>query len=129
MSGYILAPLAKQDLDEISDFIRDDRPGAAQQVILDIEHALQRLAEFPRAGHVRPELAPSDTRFWTVHPYLVIYRADVSPIEVLRVVSGYRDLVDVIAWGVSEKVDTPSVLASCIAGVEPEPYGLRPLAA
>jgi hypothetical protein len=37
-------------------------------------------------------LTEDDVRFWVVHSYLIAYRAEVTPIQVLRVVSGYRDL-------------------------------------
>ena len=31
-------------------------------------------------------------RVWTVHSYLVIYRPDARPLQVVRVLSGYRDI-------------------------------------
>lgn len=35
-------------------------------------------------------------RFWVVHSYLIVYRAEVEPIEVVRVVSGFRDLIELL---------------------------------
>ena len=31
-------------------------------------------------------------RFWVVHTYVIAYRTETEPIQVLRVFSGYRDL-------------------------------------
>ena len=111
MSGYALSPLAELDLAEIVEFVAADNPDAADRLVADLLDAFERLAEFPRAGHVRLDLAPSEVRFWTVHPYLVIYRADGAPLLVLRLISGYRDLVEVFSWGVSEAVEPATAYA------------------
>jgi hypothetical protein len=29
---------------------------------------------------------------WTVHSFLVVYRPDAQPLQVVRVLSGYRDI-------------------------------------
>lgn len=51
----------------------------------------------PEIGHRREDLADEPLRFWPVYSYLVIYRADVSPIEVVRVLSGYRDVAELLS--------------------------------
>jgi plasmid stabilization system protein ParE len=96
VSRYRLTEDAERDLDEIVGFVALDSIAAARQVLHDLHGAMQRLAEMPRMGHVRRELAEDDVRFWVVHSYLIVYRAEVAPIEVVRVVSGYRDLVELL---------------------------------
>jgi hypothetical protein len=49
------------------------------------------LAENPRLGRLRPEIAP-DARAWIVGRYLVLYRAQDGGIEVVRVVHGAREI-------------------------------------
>ncbi len=96
MSGYVLSDEADQDLEDIVGFVAGDSFKAARQVLADIEQAMARLAEMPRMGFMRRELAEDDVRFWVVHSYLVVYRAEVEPIQILRIISGYRDLVELL---------------------------------
>jgi antitoxin ParD1/3/4/toxin ParE1/3/4 len=42
-------------------------------------------------GHTRPDIVGGDVRFWLVHSYLVAYRAGTRPLQIARVISGYRD--------------------------------------
>lgn len=53
---------------------------------------MRRLAQHPGLGHVRDDLADETLKVWPVHSYLVIYRPDSSPLQVVRVLSGYRDI-------------------------------------
>ena len=102
MSEYFLTTGAELDVAEILDYVSDDAIGAAMELQEDFLAAFARLAEFPHAGHVRADYAPPAVRFWVVRSYVVVYRADVTPIEILRVMSGYRDIAEQLTWGVSE---------------------------
>ncbi len=53
---------------------------------------MQKLAETPGMGHVREDLADESLRVWRVFSFLVIYRPDTSPLHVIRVLHGARDL-------------------------------------
>lgn len=96
MTRYALSADAVLDLEEIVDFVAADSVEASRRVLGDLLAAMNQLAEMPRMGHVRPEVAEGDIRFWVVHSYLIAYRAEVEPIQVLRVVSGYRDLTGLL---------------------------------
>jgi len=52
---------------------------------------MQQLAEYPGAGHSRPDVRDPEVRFATVYPYLIAYKYDDQAVTVLRVLSGYRD--------------------------------------
>ena len=54
---------------------------------------------FPMMGHPRDDLADETLRVWPIYNYLIIYRPSRSPIEVIRVLSGYRDLVALFPGG------------------------------
>jgi plasmid stabilization system protein ParE len=92
----ILSAEALADLDEIWLYIARDNLTAADRVIDEIYEAIYKLAEFPGAGHLREDLIDEPLRFWSVHHYLIIYRAEAQPIEIVRVLSGYRDISQIL---------------------------------
>ena len=53
---------------------------------------MQRLADFPQRGHRRADGDDPRYRFWVVYPYLIVYIPDTDPLQVIRIVSGYRNL-------------------------------------
>ena len=92
MPGFVLSQEATGDLREVYDYIAADDPAAARRVLEDLRTAMHRLAEHPGLGHLGEDLADEALRVWTVHSYLVIYRPDARPLQVVRVLSGYRDI-------------------------------------
>jgi plasmid stabilization system protein ParE len=54
--------------------------------------AFEQLAALPGLGHRREDLTNRPLRFWTVEAYLVIYRAEQTPIEIVAVTRGGRDI-------------------------------------
>ena len=92
MSQFILSPLASGDLDEIWEYIAADNLDAAERWLAELEKAIHLLAERPNLGHTRKDLTAKKVLFWPVGRYLIVYRADRRPIEVIRVVSAYRDV-------------------------------------
>jgi plasmid stabilization system protein ParE len=86
-----VTPSAARDLVQIWEYIAADSLDAADRVIERIRGEFQRLAAMPGMGHTRKELGP-EYRVWGVYSYLVVYRPDVRPIQIIRVVSGWRDL-------------------------------------
>ncbi len=92
MKPYQLTPAAESDLSEILAYIRSDSPDAARRVLARIREAMRRLADFPRIGHVREDLADSSLRFWPVYSYLIVYRPESRPLQIIRVLHGARDV-------------------------------------
>ena len=92
MPRFVLSETAADDLRDIYDYIAADDPAAARRVLEDLRTAMHRLADHPGLGHLREDLADEALRVWTVHSYLVIYRPDARPLQVVRVLSGYRDI-------------------------------------
>lgn len=92
MRRFVLSEAAAGDLRDIYAYIAADDPVAARRVLEDIRIAMQRLADHPGLGHLRDDLADEALRVWTVHSYLVVYRPDARPLQVVRVLSGYRDI-------------------------------------
>ena len=96
MNEPIINPEALIDLDDIWFYIGKDSMIAADREIDLIYASIARLAEHPESGHTREDLTELPLRFWTLHSYLIIYRADVEPIEIVRVLSGYRDIPTIL---------------------------------
>lgn len=84
-------PRAEDDLVEIWTYIAEEDEAAADRLLGKIEAALKMLVAHPEAGRVRPELLP-DLRSFPVGRYILFYVATDSGIELIRVLSGYRDI-------------------------------------
>ena len=97
MIRYTFTRVAAADVEGIWDFIAADSVAAADGVIEDIRSAVEALADLPGMGHSRDDLADETLRAWPVHSYLIVYRADERPIQIVRVVSGFRDLFELFA--------------------------------
>jgi antitoxin ParD1/3/4/toxin ParE1/3/4 len=50
------------------------------------------VGEYPGIGHIREDLADESVRVHAVFSFLVIYRPETKPVQVLRVIHGARDL-------------------------------------
>lgn len=97
MTSYVVAPAAKADVDEIAVYIATADRSAAERFIDEVYGACELLALQPQLGHHRRDLTDHPVRFWTVmRRYMIVYR-DGSPIEIVRVLSGYRDIANLLA--------------------------------
>ena len=90
MSDFLIAPAASNELDQIWEYyaIELRNPDAADRVIKEIFNAFRKLAKNPGMGHFRNDLADEPLRFWHVRSYLIIYRSEKKPIEIVRVLHG-----------------------------------------
>jgi antitoxin ParD1/3/4/toxin ParE1/3/4 len=92
MGRFLLTGPAKADIREIVAYVRERNPSAAPKVRQNLQQAMRRLADFPGIGHVRNDLSDESLRVWAVYSYLIVYRPDTRPLQVLRIVHGARDL-------------------------------------
>ncbi|MEH2095527.1 plasmid stabilization protein [Nostoc sp. 'Peltigera membranacea cyanobiont' 213] len=91
MSRCILAPSARLDLKEISSYIARFNPDAARRFNEKIKQQCKLLADFPNMGQSCDNFA-SALRSFPVEDYLIFYRPIDGGVEVVRIVSGYRNL-------------------------------------
>jgi toxin ParE1/3/4 len=82
---------AAADLDDIWFYIARDCVSAADRLIDRITEQCQRLADHPRLGVARPDIAP-EARMLTIGDYLILYRVINAGAEVVRIVHGARRL-------------------------------------
>jgi plasmid stabilization system protein ParE len=95
MSAYALTPLAKADVFEIWAYIAEHSEDAANRVEQAIYDACAFVAEAPMRGHSRSDLTSRPLRFWTLtrYPnYTVVYRPETSPLQVVAVLHGKRNV-------------------------------------
>lgn len=96
MRRYKVTRSASNDLSDIEDYISRDSPAAARRVIIELESAMQRLAEMPHIGHRRGDIEDKRYRFWSVFSYLIVYDPSTQPLQIIRVVHGHRDLPNLL---------------------------------
>jgi antitoxin ParD1/3/4/toxin ParE1/3/4 len=65
---------------------------AADRVTKEIHDAIILLTQNPELGHTRKDLTSKAVRFWHIYSYLIIYNPAAHPLEIVRILSGYRDL-------------------------------------
>ncbi len=87
--AYRLAPRAQADVEDIFRKIADDDFEAALRVDREIDEACLLLSTHPQMGHTREDLGIGATyRVWPIYSYLIIYRPDSDPLEIVRVWHG-----------------------------------------
>ncbi|MBZ5612144.1 MAG: type II toxin-antitoxin system RelE/ParE family toxin [Acidobacteriia bacterium] len=96
MKRFILTPRARQDLSDIWDYIAQDNIEAADHVLDALERAMLKLAKHPSVGHWREELADKRHRFFLVYSYLIVYRHETKPLQVIRVLHAARDVWSIL---------------------------------
>ena len=98
MRKRVLTQRARLDLLDIADYVANRNPDAADRLIERLQDACQMLDRRPALGHTRLDLAPEhdDLRFWPVGRYLIVYRTRKSGIQVVRILSGQRDLAKLL---------------------------------
>jgi len=91
MRSYIISSLASRDLDEVFDYFVDRSIDAGEQFIEDFNKKCRNLVAFPNIGRAYAEI-DSSLRGIPLSGYIIFYRVSEVSVEIVRVVSGYRDL-------------------------------------
>jgi plasmid stabilization system protein ParE len=91
--GFVLTPEAEADALAIWEYVADETSEhAADRVVARIYDECEKLVAAPGMGHSRPDLLDERHRFWSVWSYLIVYRWQTRPLEVIAIVHGARDL-------------------------------------
>ena len=91
MSQVRKTPQADADLLEIALYIAEDSIEASDRFLETIDEKLKLLARTPHMGRARDELAPG-LRSFPVGNYVLFYRPIRGGIELVRALSGARDI-------------------------------------
>ena len=104
MTRFRLTRVAETDLEDLVRHIEHESgPERARAVLADLLEAALLVADAPGAGHPRPDLTEAPVRFWSVHRFLVVYRPETRPVEIVRILHGAR---------------SPGVLGRAVRGME-----------
>jgi antitoxin ParD1/3/4 len=94
---HILAPQAARDLVEIWRYIRkESSQQTADRVESVIRGKFSYLADFPHAGHWRRDLTDAEVRFLAVYSYLIVYRPETKPLQIVAILHGHRDVIKIL---------------------------------
>lgn len=99
---FVLTPRAEQDIGDIWDYIALDNMDAADRVLNTLEEAILRLAKTPGIGHLREDLADRRHRFFLVYSYLIVYRFETKPLQIIRVIHTARDVQSILGLPAEE---------------------------
>lgn len=96
MKQHIISPEASLDLSDIIDYFASRNIDAGERFVDEFDKKCRYLANFPNMGrsygNIKPEL-----RGIPLDGYIILYRVIDSGIEILRVVSGYKNLESLFA--------------------------------
>ena len=97
MSRFILSTEAQHDYFDAFDFIENYSQGAALKWEAMMLDTFRHLAVWPQTGKIRPEFAPPSVRFWPAGDYVILYNPSSSPVEIIAILHGARNLSELIA--------------------------------
>ena len=91
MKSLVITIDASRDLSEISDYFLEQSIDAGDRFVEGFGKKCQHLAEFPYLGRSYDRFAPG-LRGIPLMDYIIFYQIVGEGIEILRVISGYRNL-------------------------------------
>ncbi|NOT32107.1 MAG: type II toxin-antitoxin system RelE/ParE family toxin [Planctomycetes bacterium] len=90
---YRFTPRAQADLAELLEFVSTQSGSNRAQAVKDaVFDAVLLLARMPGMGHRREDLPDPSMRAWPVHGWLILYRPERMPLEIVRIVGGWQDV-------------------------------------
>jgi len=96
-SRYMLAPEAASDLVQIWRYIKMnaglEMAGRVESVI---RAKIVALAARPDGGHWRRDLTDEPVKFFPIYSYLVVYRPETNPLQVVAILHGRRDVAELL---------------------------------
>jgi toxin ParE1/3/4 len=91
MKRHIISQPAIKDLEQIIDYFSNRNIEAGEKFINEFEKKCKNIANFPNMGRSYDDIKLS-LRGLPLAGYIIFYRIIDDGIEIIRVVSGYRDL-------------------------------------
>ena len=90
---YVLAPEAALDLVQIWRYLKEQGSiEIADRVESVIRDKIVFLATNPGAGHWRKDLTDEVVKFFPVYSYLIVYRPETRPLQIVSILHGRRDV-------------------------------------
>jgi toxin ParE1/3/4 len=90
---HVLAPEAALDLVQIWRYLKEQSSiEIADRVESVIRDKIVFLAANPGAGHWRRNLTSEKVKFFPVYSYLIVYRPETTPLQIVSILHGRRDV-------------------------------------
>lgn len=83
---------AEADLLAIAEFIAQENPNAARELLRAIRERCELLAQHPLTGESRPGFGVAGCRSVSVGVYVIFFRPTKDGLEIARILHGSRDL-------------------------------------
>jgi plasmid stabilization system protein ParE len=96
MAAFRLTLTAEEHVGDIVEFIAADNEDAAVRVRHALYSAFELLASRPGIGHTRDDLTERSLKFWSVYSYLVVYEPASTPLTIVAVLHGARDVARIL---------------------------------
>jgi antitoxin ParD1/3/4/toxin ParE1/3/4 len=94
---YVLSPEAAEDLAAVWRYIRNESSiEMADRVEAVIREKILLLAQMPGAGHWRRDLTDEPVKFLPVYSYLIVYRPETKPLQIVCILHGRRDVAEAL---------------------------------
>ena len=93
------AGVAENDLKEIVEYIAEDNPSNAFEILKKIKQKASSLYTFPERGRIVPELKDQGILLYrelVVPPWRIIYRISEMKVYVLSVLDARRNIEDIL---------------------------------
>lgn len=91
MTTPLFSPRAVADLEQIFDYIVQDKPAAAERFVRTLKEKCETLARFPLIETPREHLAPA-LRAFPFGSYVIYYRPEANTVRIERFLHGARDI-------------------------------------
>lgn len=94
---FVLSPEALEDMASIWHYVQaQSSREMADRVESVIRDRMAFLARNPGAGHWRKDLTELVVRFFPVYSYLIVYRPETSPLQIVAILQGRRDVDNIL---------------------------------
>lgn len=94
--SYEISAEAQNDLFEIWQRIARDSIDLANRIEREFYALFESLARMPRQGHVRKDLTTRPVLFFPLYSFLVIYQPDITPLRIMAVLRGKRNVKHIL---------------------------------
>ncbi len=94
---FVLTPSASRDIDAILEYVLEKSgPDRARHVHERLYEGIAKVATKPGLGHIRDDLFDESLRVFGVFSYLIIYLPATTPLQIIRVIHGARNVPRVL---------------------------------
>ena len=96
MSAFYLSNIAEKDIEKIIEYYKLKNPIVADKFLDSLFKSFKLITDHPHIGHSKKDLTEKPVRFYTFKwHYLIVYQPS-NPIEIIRVLSGYQDIISIL---------------------------------